>query len=262
MNHYTYRLRTTSQCGTELYYIGVRSSVCPPEQDINYQGSSRLVDYMRSQSIIFQKEIIDTYESRQVAEQAEQHCFDTLGCTSDISCINLHSHQDPYYPGRGGEKMAYYKTLFPQLAPGFFVDPRRQLTRNDLKYRVNAQGLSWLFLEHPENIKYYWHTTGTLSYWPGRADNLMTNNNGVKKYYLTRPDLVDGTAGERIQELINNHLVAGQRTVILEYIERLMSLTQTDERPVLLESLKHTIPPDQQWIIRRIEKNINNTQRY
>jgi hypothetical protein len=256
MNHYTYRLTTQSSCGCDLYYIGVRSSRCNPEQDVGYMGSSRLVDYMLLQGIKFQKQIIDTYSSRELAETHEQLLFDQLECIDDMTCINLNSFNRPYTPGRAGDKMMLYKDLFPQLRPGFFVDKFRLLDPSDMSYRVKTSGLYWLFINHPDNLKYYWHTTGTRSYWPGRSDNLMTDSNGVRKYYLTRLDLVSGTPTERIQQLLSHHYISGQQTVVLEVIEQLILLVNPDtlDYNICIDQLKKCVQPEQQWMLNRINK--------
>ena len=132
-----------------------------------------------------------------------------------------------------------------------------------MPYRVKTSTLYWMFINHPERLKFYWTTTGTRSYWPGRTDNLMTDSGGIKKYYLTRPDSVSGTPAERIQQLMEHHYISGQRTAIMEVIEGLVCLMdkKTPEYTDIIRLLEQHIDPEQKWIMKRI-KNAKHTRNH
>jgi len=254
MNHYTYLLSTNNSNNQTIYYIGVRSSKCAPADDITYMGSSKLVDFMRTLDIKFTKEILATYETREQAELGEQEFFNTLECIERAEFINLHSHKNPYEVGRATTKMSYFKQLFPQLKPGHFVDSFNKITQADFKFCVFKGNLYWYFINHPDNLKHYWHTTGTKTYWPGRSDRLLSIKHSEPKYYLTDVETVSGTPFEQIQQLLDYHYVKGQRTHILETIEEQMKLLGNNERESAIELIKPQILPDNRYIFNRIVK--------
>lgn len=253
MNHYIYKLTTKSLDERELYYIGVRSSKCTPVLDTNYMSSSRIVDHMMSMQIPFEKEILDTYETREQAEAAEQMYFDLDESITNINCLNLNSHNTPYASDKGAIKMNYFKELFPELNSTYVPNNSKGvITHKDIAFRVSTYE-PWMFINHPDHLKYYWASTGTLSYWPGREDMLMTNKMGKKKFYLTRFDLVDGTPLERIQQFYESHYISGQKTPVVEVIEQLMGLLNLEDWLVARALLtKHS--SDMSWIFPRIDK--------
>lgn len=255
MNHYVYRLSTQANSDTELFYIGVRSSKCDPGLDTSYMGSSMVVDYMLSMNVRFNKQILDVYETRAIANTAEQMLFDGLNCIKDKNCINLHSFNTPYQPGRNRDKIDYFKSLLPQIVPKDYVDKFNKITRDELAYRVKSHGWSWLFIDHPERLKFYWTTTGTYSYWPGRPDNLMTDKHGKKKYYLTQVDSVEGTPLERITQLYESHYIKGQDVPVLEVIEQLMLLLNPEDWAIARKLVAENFIEYTAWIINRIDRN-------
>ena len=220
MHHYTYLLRTSSP---EIYYVGMRSSKVSPTYDTSYMGSSKLVNELRGRGVIFSKEILETYETREEAAIAEQRLFDEFNCCNDMNCVNLNSINNPYQPGRASSKMTYFKQLFPVIKPeSREIDKFKKINQFDLTFRVKSYNRCWKFINHPEMIRFYYPVNGTLTYWPGREDKLMTDKNGDKRYYLTDVEHVTGTPIQQIENLLDNHFVDGQRFPILETVCELM----------------------------------------
>ena len=213
----------------DLYYFGVRSCKCDPNLDTNYMSSSNLVSFMRSMGINFSKEILELHKNREIAENAEQQLFDDFNAIDDIKCININSHRNPYTIGRATTKMEYFKSLFPELNPGYFVDKFKKITKDELIFRVQANHMRWTFINHPEYLKHYYPTTGTKTYWPGRKDRLLSDKVGSVKHYSTSIEMVDGTSFEQIQELFSNHYVEGQKSHVLETAAEHMKLLDREE---------------------------------
>lgn len=254
MKHYVYQLTTQAPNGSELYYIGVRSSSTEPELDTTYMSSSKLVDHMRGQGIEFTKRILDVYPSRDLANQAEQTLLEMLNAAVDNTYINLHAITKPYEAGRAAEKIQYFKTLFPKLEPVYGTPKTRDLQHWETRYRIGQCPWAYKFIGHPERLKWYWHTTGTRSYWPGRSDGLMTQTKKHCLYYKTDLTQLDGTPLERIQELYLNHYVEGQRTPVLELIEELMTMLKLDDW-LVARALVEQSSSSKTWILRRIDKS-------
>jgi hypothetical protein len=236
LSHYTYLLTTDSETNP-IFYIGARSCKGTPEDDIKYMGSSRLVDFMRTMNISFKKTILHTYITRQEAFDDEQNIFNEMGCIENINCINLNSYLNPYEVGRASKKMKYFKTLFPQLNPGFYVDRFNKIKKSELVFRVAEQQHAWFFINHPEHLKHYYFTTGTKTYWPGREDRLFSDKKGEPRYYITEVEKVDGTPMEQIEQLFTEHFVKGQRAHILETVCEQMLLLDDEDYAIATELL-------------------------
>ena len=68
--HYTYLITNTTN---QMKYIGVRSCNCLPENDDDYMGSSKLLDEVMNETPeYFTKTIIDTFSTREDANDDEQ----------------------------------------------------------------------------------------------------------------------------------------------------------------------------------------------
>lgn len=251
MYHYTYKLTAD-----KLYYIGVRSSVCEPNDDKEYWSSSKLVEYMIGQGIKFHKEILTTHETRFHAEQQEQRWFNELNSIADFNCINLSSHANPYTPMLATDKMLHFKTMFSELNPTYCKDPNNLLTAQDLVFKVAEYHYSlhdvWFFVNHPEHLKHYYPSTGTQTYWPGRPDHLMSTKKGIEKKYSTDMSSLNGTAQEQIYELIHNHYVAGQRIHVLEIIEQQMTKLKDCDWRDLATEIMPLLSKDNKFIVNRI----------
>lgn len=244
-----------------LYYFGVRSSRCNPNNDTDYMSSSELVRQMILCGIGFRKEIVETFPNRESAEQHEQWLFDQYQAVEDIQCINLNSYNNPYRPGRAQHKISHYQQLFPQLKPGYFVDQHRVLSKEDLQYQV---GPNRIFIGHPERIKFYYPTTGTVTYWPGRPDRLMTRHRRYNKYYVTDFDNIqlDGTPVEQIRYLMRDHYQSGQRIPIVEWCEQIMaSIPDRISRYELIEEIRQQVDPDCEFILSRMKSAARTAQR-
>jgi hypothetical protein len=275
--HYTYVVYTDEDISTRLMYIGVRSCFGDPVRDTQYMGSSKLVNFMLSQGIKFKKDILNTYKTRDEAEQAEQDFFDEFNCSIEPYFINLHSHNCCYTAERAAIKMEYFKSLFPQLnvtdrqriniaiseRNKNYVDGFKKITLEDLVFRValiySGRGSeAWVFLNHPENIKHYYPSTGTITYWPGRDDMLMSDNQKKGKiYYQTKIEL-DGTPKECVEDLINNHYVKGQKIPILEYTQEYFKLMDPKTYAETIAWVKTNIDRDDLWVLSRIDKIYNH----
>lgn len=219
-------LTTTSGSKRELFYFGVRSSRCEPEQDINYMSSSKLVESMLLCGITFRKDILFTYETRELAEQGEQELFKEFECVPTMNCINLQSASFPYTPEHAASKILFFKCMIPVWDSNKRInDPRRLLTVNDVIYRTHDYDRIMHFNNHPEFLKEYYPSTGTKTYWYGREDKLMSAKlRGSKKYYTTDWSNVVGTPHEQIEILMRDHYVDGQRMAVLQEIKRLNPL--------------------------------------
>lgn len=239
-SHYTYLIKTEDP-SKELFYVGVRSCQGSPENDTKYMGSSRLVDFMRTMNISFSKVILETYETRSQAEEAEQNIFNEMKCIENPNCINLNSFQNPYQVGRATEKMLFFKRLFPQLNPGYFADKFNKIKKSELVFRVDVQDWAWFFINHPQHLKHFYFTTGTKTYWPGREDKLFSEVKGERRYYITDVEKVNGSPMEQVEQLFNEHFVKGQRAHILETACEQMLLLNDDEFLVATELMDKNI---------------------
>lgn len=219
-------------------------------------SSSTLVDYMILTGICFNKEIINTYPTREAAEEDEQQMFTDLGCVNSYDYLNLHSDSTPYCKSIAPEKFAFFKTLIPEWNTASMlriVDTHRVITPEDMKYRVRTYGTLWYFINHPERYQRYYPTTGTLTFFPGRSDRLMTQKLYEKKYYVTDIPERDGTPFEYSQMLLQDHYVSGQRIPVLELIETLIPLMNSSESKELTSILDPLTSPQNQWMFRRLK---------
>jgi len=71
MHHYTYMI---TDILTNKFYVGVRSSKCKPEDDINYMSSSKIVKELikNNGKENFIKMIMDEFPTRELANEAEE----------------------------------------------------------------------------------------------------------------------------------------------------------------------------------------------
>lgn len=254
MKHYVYELTTQPTGGPKLTYIGARSCQCEPELDHNYWSSSALVDHMRISGIQFEKRILDQYPSRAEAFAAEQVFLTELQAATDLCYINLNSNSQPYCAGRAGQKLQYFKQLFPDLVPHYQARIAHSLAHWEQQYCVQESAWICKFVEHPGKLKFYWPTTGTRTFWPGRPDGLMTQRGAVETRYQTDFSSLDGTALERIHSLYASHYVQGQRTPVLEFVEELMLLL-TPKEWTEARNLIQQHSADKTWILNRIDRS-------
>lgn len=71
--HYVYQVTNCIIDATEKYYIGVRTSTIPPEDDISYMGSSKYLNEAIHEYGIsnFKKEILSVWDTRKLANAEE-----------------------------------------------------------------------------------------------------------------------------------------------------------------------------------------------
>ena len=245
-------LTTTSGSREELFYIGVRSSTCQPEDDVDYLSSSKLVESMLISGVRFKKDILFTYNDRESAEIAEQELFEQFECVNTINCINLHSYSTGCTDENTERKICFFKRSIPLWDNWARVnDIFRIILPEDLKYRI-YQGTTWKFIGHPKFLKEYWPTTGTKVYWYGREDKLMSERrDGKNKYFVTDWSNVVGTPQEQIEILIRDHYVKGQLMAVLQEFERLLPLI--DKKIILGYMSNIEIHKDHKWMIQRIK---------
>lgn len=74
MNHYVYRLT----CPEGFYYVGCRSTHLEPADDVFYQGSGHRLARARELGMVFEKEILCIYDTREEALQHEKDEVDHL----------------------------------------------------------------------------------------------------------------------------------------------------------------------------------------
>jgi len=110
MNHYLYRLTTTALTGKKLYYIGYRSCDCAPEMD-SYMSSSRLVKLMIQQGVIFTKEIITTFITRNQAYNAEQDVLKGLKCDTSSNYINIQIDKQAFDRATRRKKIQHFSKI-------------------------------------------------------------------------------------------------------------------------------------------------------
>lgn len=257
MNHYTYMM-TTENLEQPLFYIGVRSSKTKPENDIDYKSSSKLVEQMIFSGVSFKKEILFTYNTREEAELGEQQLFDEFDCVNLINCINIHSNSNPYTIDNAKRKIRYFKSMIPQW--NIEVESLKQkvklskLTLLDLDFVIREtkhSGGVLHFSSHPEFYKEYFMSTGAITFYPGRQDNLMSVKKGKKKFYKTDLLSVVGSPEEIILELLEHHYVSGQTTAVLQYIETLKPYVSKEFMLSTLE--KYTFPQNKKFVIDRLK---------
>jgi len=83
--HYTYKL---TEFETGLFYVGVRSCKCEPEEDTKYMGSMLHWKVDKSNLI---KEIISVYDTREIANEAEIFMIRLqLKLNKNHLCMNVH----------------------------------------------------------------------------------------------------------------------------------------------------------------------------
>jgi hypothetical protein len=276
MHHYTYLL-TTEISGQQLFYAGVRSSTIEPELDIYYLGSSRWVNEFRQWGVQFQKQIIETFETREQANEHEQSIFDKFDAVADSNWINLNSHNRPYNTLIYFKKMAHWRELLPQLKSPKLYDRHNIITVKDRSYIVgptlnminvsDVSGMGYVrFLGHPDNLMLYYPSTGTRSYSPGRPDRLMTlYRSGEKKYFETDIQIPDDTAFECVRYLLQ-HLTGRQMIPVLELIRNEMSLLEESQWTEIWPGIQAVRSPNAKdyvnHVIERIQKDrTSKTQR-
>lgn len=258
MHHYTYML--TAQRGERLaYYFGVRTSRVLPSKDKDYMSSSTLVQYMRIQGVKFKKEILETFSTRKAANQAETALIEEF--IHDENNINLFCEKLPYDEDLTLLKFSNLKNIFTEMRPPtFFVkdDPFKRIKPKDLPFRVSdsfavGRAVGWLFVGHPEKLKFYYPATGTRTYWPGRPDKLMTEKNDERKFYVTDVENIIGTPMEQIIDAVDNHLVSGQRVPVIEHlIQFVFPLLDEEDYLTAKELLQSRIKPEHQFLLNRL----------
>ena len=225
--HYTYMMSLNANTPQELFYIGVRTSSVIPVEDEAYRGSSKLLNHLTLQGLDFSKEIVKEYSTR--AEALAQEQFLIGNCIDNNACINLMLMGQPYNAELTELKLQHISQCYPDIMPsGSWPNTYKHINAEDLRYCVGEYQNIMSFIGHPDHLKYYYPTTGTLSYWPGRSDNLMTNKLGVKKFYVTDMSALDGSPHEQIQELFAHHFVSGQRVPVIQMAIELFALIPTD----------------------------------
>lgn len=99
MNHYVYRLT----CQEGFFYVGLRSCAGPPEND-DYQGSGNRLKAAREMGMVFEKEILDTFDTREEAATYE------AGMIATHNPWSLNMHCNPHMtPVKRGAKRGTYK---------------------------------------------------------------------------------------------------------------------------------------------------------
>jgi hypothetical protein len=73
MYHYVYKITNLNPLGERKYYIGVRSSECDPEKDVNYWGSSLALkkEINERGNHLFKKDILGIFNTREKAFDEE-----------------------------------------------------------------------------------------------------------------------------------------------------------------------------------------------
>lgn len=85
--HYTYLITNTTN---QMQYIGVRSCSCLPENDSDYMGSSEPLDEaMVVEPEAFTKTILDTFPTRDIANDAEQQLHEIYDVARNPLFYNL-----------------------------------------------------------------------------------------------------------------------------------------------------------------------------
>ena len=74
MNHYVYRLT----CPEGFHYVGCRSTQHEPEDDVFYQGSGSRLKRAREMGMVFTKEILCIFDTREEALDLERDEVDHL----------------------------------------------------------------------------------------------------------------------------------------------------------------------------------------
>lgn len=225
--HYTYLLTCEAH---NLHYIGVRSSVVEPEQDTGYMSSSKLVQFMMSEGVKFTKSIIETFDSREEANRAEQESFEASDAVKSLSFLNLNGRHTPYTKDNSAIKMQYFQQFLPNNSE-YRNDLPEGLTAEDMMFCVHKHKGRYHFINHPDYLKHFYATTKTKTYWPGRADRLLSSKDN--KTYITFPENVTGSYYEQILQLLDEHYVSGQKHHIAEMIAQLVkTITATEWRHV------------------------------
>ena len=91
--HYIYKITCTKPTDLRKYYIGVHSSMCIPNKDISYMGSSEYLD-SAIKSIgnqYFDKEILSVWETRVKANQEEIRLHTELDVAKDLEYFNKYN---------------------------------------------------------------------------------------------------------------------------------------------------------------------------
>ena len=85
--HYTYLIVNKN---SQMKYIGVRSCTCPPENDDEYMGSSKILgEAMQETPEVFTKTIIDTFPTREIANINEKWLHETYDVARNSEFYNL-----------------------------------------------------------------------------------------------------------------------------------------------------------------------------
>jgi len=103
MYHYVYKITNLNPLGERKYYIGVRSSECDPEKDVNYWGSSLALkkEINERGNHLFKKDILGIFNTREKAFDEEILLHEKYNVSLNKEFYNLSKSRSNKYDARG-----------------------------------------------------------------------------------------------------------------------------------------------------------------
>lgn len=103
MYHYVYKITNLVPLDKRKYYIGVRSSECNPEEDINYWGSSLILkkEIEERGKNFFKKDILKIFDTRKEAFDEEILLHEKYNVSLNDEFYNLSKSRSNKYDAKG-----------------------------------------------------------------------------------------------------------------------------------------------------------------
>lgn len=103
MYHYVYKITNLNPLDERKYYIGVRSSECKPEDDVNYWGSSSILkmEIKERGRDLFKKDILEIFNTRKEALDEEIILHEKYNVSLNNEFYNLAKSRSHKYDAKG-----------------------------------------------------------------------------------------------------------------------------------------------------------------
>lgn len=133
--HYTYLLKCSD---TDQLYMGVRTSKCLPEED-SYMSSSRTVKSMISQGYKFTKTILQTFQTRAEAVDAEIEYHNTYNVSVNPVYLNKAKQTSTKFDTTGIKPHNTGKSHLPGELNPFFGKKHSEETRRKMSIKKKGK---------------------------------------------------------------------------------------------------------------------------
>ena len=203
--HYVYWLTSTS---SQLNYIGVRTSEVSPDND-DYMSSSRIVKRLIKEGTLFTKNVLSTWETRELAnqEEARLHRLHDVGLNpefANLACSPFRAVHGTMLKGRSyaeifGEKRAEEITAKKKLVKRSFSNQTRQrMSENhaNVSGERNPRSVGGKLFSKEHELLFVFKTKKELEAW--------CKSKGIPFVLLTKTGTYDPPRGNRNRNLAHH----------------------------------------------------------